>query len=106
MRKVSREIVDAFVARRSRSIKSTSTDGQRLMLHGNVIAYFHSGGIEFTLAGWNTVTTRERLNALFDRLGLTLRVHQHKHQPYVWNYRTKKDYPISSRDTYSPREFA
>lgn len=36
----------------------------RVYLHGNLI-FQNVGGVEsFTLAGWNTVTTRSRLNAL------------------------------------------
>ena len=34
-------------------------------LHGNLIyREYLDGTVEFTLAGWNTVTTRSRLNAL------------------------------------------
>lgn len=35
-----------------------------LYLHENAIAKWVNGRIYFTLAGWNTVTTRERLSGL------------------------------------------
>ena len=41
------------------------TNGKEVYLHGNKIAWRSSGnGLELTLAGWPTVTTRERLNAI------------------------------------------
>ena len=47
------------------------TDGNALFLHGNKIAEYASlykndgdDSINITLAGWDTVTTRERLNGL------------------------------------------
>jgi len=35
-------------------------------LHGNHIATVYGGGMRFTLAGWNTNTTRSRVNALLN----------------------------------------
>lgn len=35
-----------------------------LFLHGNCIAKLENGKLSITTAGWNTSTTRERLNAL------------------------------------------
>lgn len=42
-------------------------DGETIEVqyHGNAIATFHADGTrEFTTCGWNTVSTRERLNAM------------------------------------------
>ena len=65
MRKVSRVVAESFLAGQSKSIGNTSTDGKTLQLHGNTIATrIDSNTIELTLAGWPTVTTRERLNAI------------------------------------------
>ena len=36
----------------------------QLRLHGNIIAQQNSGGLVISTCGWNTVTTRERLNGL------------------------------------------
>jgi len=46
--------------------------------HGNTIATFHADGTrEFTNCGWNTVSTRERLNAMLgrDRIAFVQRDH-------------------------------
>jgi len=69
MRKITREIVNAFMERKPRSISNSSTDGTTLYLHGNAIAR-HTGegvsaeGLEISMAGWPSNTTRERLNGL------------------------------------------
>lgn len=69
-RKESGRVVDAFLAKKSIKGKRTHTDGESLYLHGNKIAWHNTdGSIHATMAGWSTVTTRERLNTLANRLG-------------------------------------
>ena len=55
---------EAFINRTPASQGNTHTDGATLFLHGNAIARHGEHGLEITLAGWNTTTTRERLNGL------------------------------------------
>lgn len=68
-RKVTEQVVAAFLQGSPRTVGSTHTDGTCLYLHGNKIAE-HDGikagrhRIKVTLAGWNTSTIRERLNGL------------------------------------------
>ena len=69
MKKIEQAMVDAIKA--GREFKSGNTEviicGGSLFsvrLHGNAIARNHGRGWEFSLAGWNTVTTRSRINAL------------------------------------------
>jgi hypothetical protein len=38
--------------------------------HGNTIAYYANGNLRVTLSGYNSVSTRERLNQLLTSLGL------------------------------------
>lgn len=64
MRKITKEIVAAFMNHETKRIGNSHTDGTSLYLHGNEIAVHVMGGIEVTTAGWNTPTTRERLNGL------------------------------------------
>lgn len=64
MRKITREIVAAFMNRETKKIGNSHTDGTALYLHGNKIAVHVKCGIEVTTASWNTPTTRERLNGL------------------------------------------
>ena len=56
-----------------------------MYLHNNWIAQFNkiSKGLWFSLAGWNTPTTRERLNGLFEVYGLTCKVRQIKGEAYI-----------------------
>lgn len=64
-RKVTSEVVSAFLASRTRTVANTRTDGSTLYLHGNAIAQRREDGVVWvTLAGWDTPTTRERLNGL------------------------------------------
>jgi hypothetical protein len=65
MRKVSREVISAFLAGKPKRNGNTTTDGKVLRLYGNTIAdksiagsiYIYDGGIR-------SATTKERLNAL------------------------------------------
>ena len=52
-------------ARKTWSLSNTATRDGVLYLHGNQIARLDESGVLWvTLAGWNTTTTRARLNAL------------------------------------------
>ena len=65
MRKVTKNVVGAFVHNRAQANGNTSTDGTALFLHGNKIAEWVTGSIvRVTMAGWPTSTTRERLNGI------------------------------------------
>jgi hypothetical protein len=69
MRKITRQASNAF--HNSRDFRSGNTRvnrrlaGVELVLHGNIIAKKISGeGLQINLCGWNTNTTRDRLNGL------------------------------------------
>lgn len=80
MRIVTRKVVESFIAGSRRTVGNTRTDGTILTLHGNRIAErMPDGSIVATLAGWPTVTTRERLNGLTELLGLGRYFGQSKH---------------------------
>ena len=64
MRKITKEIVAAFMNHEKKQIGNSITNGTVLYLHGIEIAVHVKGGIEVTTAGWNTQTTRERLNGI------------------------------------------
>lgn len=105
MRKITLKTAEAFLNRRAMKMDNTevkgryiSTNGKGeeikdangfvemyLYLHGNLIANFNQiqKGLYFTLAGWNTPTTRERLNGLFEVYGLTCKVRQIKGEAYI-----------------------
>ena len=65
MRKVTQQIKQAFEKGTSKKVGNTETDGQTVWLHGNAIVKRDpSGLIKASLAGWNTPTTRERVNGI------------------------------------------
>ena len=65
MRKVTEQIKQAFERRESKKIGNTRTDGNTVWLHGNAIVKRDLDGlVRWSLAGWNTPTTRERVNGI------------------------------------------
>ena len=72
MRKITEDAIRAF--RNGRTFNRGNTEvkvwlGERfpqmaLMLHGNTIATLSRDGLFITSAGWETTTTKERLNGL------------------------------------------
>jgi hypothetical protein len=64
MRKITREITRAFHNREPKKIGNSRTDGNALFLHDNKIAEFRGGQLWITNAGWQSNTTKERLNGL------------------------------------------
>jgi len=116
MRKITRLAARAFIEGRRFHRDNTSVviaqtgygDVKRLLLHGNIIAIQDlfsntrnpskslmrtKGNLQITLAGWPTVTTRERLNGLLTELGKREGVWQHKHEQY---YGTHEDNRVIS----------
>ena len=69
MRKITRDSVNAFLNRQTfkrQNMEVTSFDDSfYLRLHGNTIAVLHGDGtLMITDAGWQSNTTKERLNGL------------------------------------------
>ena len=61
MRKVTQQIKNAFDQGTSKKVGNTETDGKTVWLHGNAIVKRDPDGlVRWSLAGWNTPTTRER----------------------------------------------
>ena len=59
MRKVTEQIKEAFERRQSKKVGNTRTDGMTVWLHGNPIVKRDADGlVRWSLAGWNTPTTR------------------------------------------------
>ena len=70
MRVIEQQMCAAIRARRNMTRGNTRVEiantlgNWRVYLHGNLIATGGSAGLSVTLAGWGTVTTRSRVNAL------------------------------------------
>lgn len=70
MRKESRKIAKAFYNRQPASAARTRTDGEVVRLHESIIAWRTlDGDIGFSLKGWPTVTTRDRINSILSVFG-------------------------------------
>lgn len=83
MRKGSTSVIKAFLEGYSKRLKNDSTNGKELRYHGNVIAYEDDkGDIILTLAGYNTVSTRLRLNNLLKLSHIPARFTQKDFAPY------------------------
>jgi hypothetical protein len=64
MRRITSEICYAFERRHALRIDNSRTDGNALYLFDNKIAEFRDGELWITNAGWQSKTTKERLNGL------------------------------------------
>lgn len=67
-RKIEQQMIAAIRAGKNWQSGNTSVaqeaDGTYVFLHGNLIVRNANGNVQWTLAGWNTPTTRSRINAL------------------------------------------
>lgn len=86
--KISTEAAQAFIARRpfrrSNTAVVVSPSNALLLLHGTVIGENSaSRGMRLTLAGWGTMTTAARLNAVMMALGLGIRWFR---KNWEWHY--------------------
>lgn len=95
MRKIEQQLKAAWQAGQPLYISNSSVvpdddGGVSLSLHGNRIAHKDSDGVvRFTLAGWNTLTTRSRLNNV-----IGVNVHNLYGSPYL------NSEPINSHTWY------
>ena len=68
MRQIDEQTRDAFIAKKRFKLKNTKIDiidGEpHLYLHGHLIAKIEDGNLLINHCGWETRTTRSRLNSL------------------------------------------
>lgn len=64
MRQITQRIVHAFQGRYELRIDNSRTDGTSLWLFGNKIAEWREDGLWVSNGGWDSKTTKERLNGL------------------------------------------
>ena len=70
------------------TLSNTKVENKTMWLFGNKIAWIENGKLYFTLCGYNTLTTRSRLN------GLGLNIKQKAGKLYL------NDEQINSKDIY------
>ena len=90
MRKIEREMNTAIAERRdwrkdnTRVVYSPVRDTVEVYLHNNLIAIITEGAIQIFDGGWQSNTTKSRLNAIFDGNGHPSEgVYQKQYQWYV-----------------------
>lgn len=68
MSKTHEIVIKSFLEDTKRKISNTETNGRNLYLFGNRIAWRdeHTNELWISTCGWNSVTTRDRLNMLPD----------------------------------------
>ena len=93
------KVIHAMLNGKCMTLGNSSTDGISLYLHGNRIAEALpecDGTISysFSLAGWNTATTRRHINAFLDAVGRS-----------SWRVRTVKCAPMVNGRVISDREW-
>lgn len=67
MHKITEVVIEHFMRREAVSSGNTSTDGTSVSLFGNkIIERTEDGDYMVTLAGWETDTTRNRINGFFE----------------------------------------
>ena len=91
MRKITQEIASALFARQDVNKGNTATLDGEVFLHGNKIAKIEDGALLMTLAGWNTPTTRERLNGIADVFGAKDRFSQKGFEPFLGKQNIRED---------------
>ena len=92
MRKVTNLTAGAFFRGYACSNGNTVCTGNDLFLHGNLIAQRRpDGSVVASLAGWPTVTTRDRLNGLCGFFGLSERFYQKQEKQYFGTMRIMPD---------------
>ena len=64
MRKISEQVITAFLAGKPKRNGNTTTDGKTLYLYGNKIAEFVGQDLAIYDGGFASATTKERLNSL------------------------------------------
>ena len=84
MRKISQNIATSFYAGKPLHIDNTYTDGEKVYLHSNLIAKkIHPDKLEISLAGYPTMTTRERLNSILNVFGFDHYIQQKEGKQYL-----------------------
>ena len=94
MRKIESQMCDAVENNQSKSFGNTSVSTEfetsNVYLHGNHIAMIGPDFVTLYDGGWQSVTTKSRLNALLNRFGVDgERVFQKDYQWYVHQYNTE-----------------
>jgi len=112
-RRTKREIMSGVDCVESRivdhnTVEYTRDNGDRVIrLHlTNIVTYRANGTVELNTGGWNTVTTRDRINKQIETFGW--RMYSEKNEPYLskgwWHDENRKVYHFHDGITISARK--
>lgn len=87
MRTITELMARAFFNGETKKMSNTQVQNYEMYLFGNRIAWIYDGKLYFTLCGWNTPTTKERLR------GLGINIQQKNYQLY-WNGKEINDHEV------------
>ena len=110
MRQVTENAVNAFKADGNFCGSNTNVVTYRstteMLLHMHVIAHKHKGEVSISLSGWNTVTTRERLNGLLRVYNRPYGISSRQGQAHLVWFDDKKQHkkPIDDSEFYTLAE--
>ena len=100
MRKITQQAVNAFYAEQKFSQGNTSVIDGAMYLHGNKIAFYKDNVLHISFCGWQTTTTKERINGVLQN-GF---IFQKKGKLYFGRIGGKKTIEIDAYKTYNVRE--
>lgn len=105
MRKVTSEVVSAWMAHKAKRVGNTRTDGQSIWLFDNEICRRNEdGSIMICCGGYPSRTTMDRLNGVLHLGRFGFAVAHRKGVGYLWLYdRQKREY--TAREELGPSEW-
>lgn len=101
MRVIERKMLDAIRTGKSWTLDNTRVnvipvDDSRITevyLHNKLIAEIGTSRITLWNRGWNTPTTKSRLNAILQGIGSDMRIYQANYIWYITDYRNRESVP-------------
>lgn len=88
-------IAQAFLHRRKAKGYATECDGERVMHYSTIIAWYDRGDVPWvTLAGYDTVTTKTRVNAILTAFGYPGHFHHKRGKLYLGDKKVDASEPI------------
>ena len=114
MRKIDKDVAIAFLENRNFRGGNTVVTTDGVWLHGNQIirvidytytngSWAETNGVQFTLSGWDTPTTRARISAILELLEGNMTLKKIKGQTYLVDGMDKTKMPIEDDEWYSPK---
>ena len=114
MRKIDKDVAIAFLQNRNFKSGNTVVTTDGVWLHGNQIirvidytytngSWAETNGVQFTLCGWDTPTTRARISAILELLEGNMTLKKIKGQTYLVDGMDKTKMPIEDDEWYSPK---